>query len=123
MTTFNYQGMEYDEKTIKSFMAYSREVNRVYMNQVLADYLGSRWSVYAKDLYHKINMTMGVFGYDPKQEFLDEISDLLKEFREEVGWTKLDEEAIRYLGIKAFAYLKEEDRDRLNAFYVASQQN
>ena len=31
MTTFNYQGMEYDEKTIGFLIGYSRHVNRLYM--------------------------------------------------------------------------------------------
>ena len=57
------------------------------------------------------------------QKLLDDLSDLLEYLRKEVGWTKLDEEAIRYLGIKYFTELPEEDRNLLNRFYVASQKN
>jgi len=35
MTTFNYQGMEYDENYIKKHMLYSVNVNQFYMTRVL----------------------------------------------------------------------------------------
>ena len=123
MTTFNYQGMEYDEKTIVQLIGYSRHVNRLYMGQVLEHYFRSRWTIFAEDIFADINRLMQLLEGKPNQKLLDDLSGLLKDLRKEVGWTKLDEEAIRYLGIKYFTELPEEDRNLLNAFYVASQQN
>lgn len=123
MTTFNYHGMEYDEKTIGSLIGYSRHVNRLYMGRVLEQYFRSRWTIFAEDTFADINRIMIRLEGKVSQKLLDDLSDLLEDLRKEVGWTKLDEEAIRYLGIKYFTELPEEDRNLLNRFYVASQQN
>ena len=123
MTTFNYQGMEYDEKTIGILIGYSRHVNRLYMGQVLEQYFRSRWTIFAEDTFADINRVMIRLEGKVSQKLLDDLSGLLEDLRKEVGWTKLDEEAIRYLGIKYFTELPEEDRNLLNRFYVASQQN
>lgn len=123
MTTFNYQGMEYDEKTIEFLIGYSRHVNRLYMGRVLEQYFRSRWTIFAEDTFADINRIMIRLEGKVSQKLLDDLSDLLEDLRKEVGWTKLDEEAIRYLGIKYFTELPEEDRNLLNRFYVASQQN
>ena len=123
MTTFNYQGMEYEEKYIVQLIGYSRHVNRLYMGRVLEQYFRSRWTILAESIFTDINWTMQLFEGEKSQKLLDDLSDLLEDLRKEVGWTKLDEEAIRYLGIKYFMELPEEDRNLLNGFYVASQQN
>ena len=119
MTTFNYQGMEYDEKTIGFLIGYSRHVNRLYMGRVLEQYFRSRWTIFAEDTFADINRVMIRLEGKVSQKLLDDLRDL----RKEVGWKKIDEEAIRYLGIKYFTELPEEDRNLLNRFYVASQQN
>lgn len=123
MTTFNYQGLEYDEKTIGFLIGYSRHVNRLYMGRVLEQYFRSRWTIFAEDTFADINRIMIHLEGKVSQKLLDDLSGLLEDLRKEVGWTKLDEEAIRYLGIKYFTELPEEDRNLLNRFYVASQQN
>lgn len=123
MTTFNYQGMEYERKYIVALMGYSRNVNRLYMGRVLEQYFRSRWTIFAENTFADINKAMMLFEGKPSQKLLDDLSGLLEDLRKEVGWTKLDEEAIRYLGIKYFTELPEEDRNLLNRFYVSSQQN
>lgn len=123
MKTFDYLGMEYEEKYIVALIGYSRHVNRLYMGRVLEHYFRSRWTIFAEEIFADINRTMQLFEGKKSQKLLDDLSGLLKDLRKEVGWTKLDEEAIRYLGIKYFTELPEEDRNLLNRFYVASQQN
>ena len=123
MTTFNYQGMEYEEKYIVNLISYSREVNRIYMSQVLKHYFGTRWTIFAEEIFGDINQVMYLFQYNKTQKLLDDLSGLLEDLRKTVEWSELDEEAIRYLGIKYFTELPEEDRNHLNALFVASQQN
>ena len=114
MTTFNYQGMEYDENYIKKHMLYLMNVNRIYMERVLKEYFGNRFTDRAALKLDLVERMMWAFRNEPEQETLDDIVELTTELKQEVEWTKLDEEAIRYLGIKAFAELNDEDRDRLN---------
>ena len=123
MTTFNYKGMEYEEKNIVALISYSREVNRIYMARVLQHYFGTRWDIFAKEIFGDINQVMYLFQYNKTQKLLDDLSGLLEDLRKAVEWSELDEEAIRYLSIKYFAELPEEDRNHLNALFVASQQN
>lgn len=66
---------------------------------------------------------MYLFQYNKTQKLLDDLSGLLEDLRKAVEWSKLDEEAIRYLSIKYFVELPEEDRNHLNALFVVSQQN
>ncbi len=115
MTTFNYKGMEYEEKYIVALISYSREVNRIYMAQVLKHYFGTRWDTFAKEIFGDINQVMYLFQYNKTQKLLDDLSGLLKDLRKAVEWSELDEEAIRYLSIKYFTELPEEDRNHLNA--------
>lgn len=115
--------MEYERKYIVALMGYSRNANRLYMGRVLEQYFRSRWTIFAENTFADINKVMMLFEGKPSQKLLDDLSGLLEDLRKEVGWTKLDEEAIRYLGIKYFTELPEEDRNLLNRFYVSSQQN
>nr|DAW05930.1 MAG TPA: hypothetical protein [Caudoviricetes sp.] len=117
MTTFNYQGMEYDESYIKKHMLYSANVNRLYMTRVLKEYFGARFTDRAQRKLELVEHLMWSFRDEPDQETIDAIVEITTEFRQELEWTKLDEEAIRYLGIKAFTELDEEDRDRLNMLW------
>lgn len=117
MTTFNYQGMEYDESYIKKHMLYSANVNRLYMVRVLKEYFGARFTDRAQRKLELVEHLMWSFRDEPDQETINAIVEITTEFRQELEWTKLDEEAIRYLGIKAFTELDEEDRDRLNMLW------
>lgn len=117
MTTFNYQGMEYEESYIKKHMLYSANVNRLYMTRVLKEYFGARFTDRAQRKLELVEHLMWSFRDEPDQETIDAIVEITTEFRQEVEWTKLDEEAIRYLGIKAFTELDEEDRNRLNVLW------
>lgn len=117
MTTFNYQGMEYDENYIKKHMLYSVNVNQFYMTRVLKKYFGDRFTEQAERKLELIEHHMWCFRDTPDQEEIDVIVKMTTEFRQEVGWTKLDEEAIRYLGIKAFTELNEVHRNYLNALW------
>lgn len=114
MTTFNYQGMEYDESYIKKHMLYSVNVNRFYMVRVLKEYFGDRFTERAQQKLELIEHLMWSFRDVPDQETINAIVSTTTEFRQELEWTKLDEEAIRYLGIKAFTELDEELRNELN---------
>lgn len=117
MSKFVYQGMEYEESYIKKHMLYSTNVNRLYMVRVLKEYFGARYTDRAQRKLELIEHLMWSFRNEPDQETIDDIVVYTTEFRQEVEWTKLDEESIRYLGIKAFTELDEEDRDRLNALW------
>lgn len=117
MTTFNYQGMEYDENYIKKHMLYSVNVNQFYMTRVLKKYFGDRFTEQAERKLELIEYHMWCFRDTPDQEEIDVIVKMTTEFRQEVEWTKLDEEAIRYLGIKAFTELDEVRRNYLNALW------
>lgn len=90
MTTFNYQGMEYDEKTIGFLISYSRHVNCLYMGRVLEQYFRSRWTIFAEETFADINRIMIRLEGKVSQKLLDDLSDLLEDLRKEVGWTKLD---------------------------------
>lgn len=117
MGKFMYQGMEYSERYIKKHMRYSATVNRLYMTQVLKEYFGARFTDRAQRKLELVEHLMWSFRDEPDQETIDTIVEVTTEFRQELEWTKLDEEAIRYLGIKAFTELDEEDRNRLNALW------
>lgn len=117
MGKFMYQGMEYGERYIKKHMQYSATVNCLYMTQVLKEYFGARFTDRAQRKLELIEHLMWSFRDEPDQETIDTIVEVTTEFRQELEWTKLDEEAIRYLGIKAFTELDEEDRNRLNALW------
>lgn len=117
MSKFVYQGMEYEESYIKKHMLYSMNVNRIYMERVLKEYFGDRFTDRGALKLDMVERMMRSFRVEPEQETIDNIVTYTTEFRQEVGWTKLDEEAIRYLGIKAFAELNEEDRNRLNVLW------
>ena len=117
MSKFIYQGMEYSESYIKKHMLYSANVNRLYLTRVLKEYFGARFTDRAQRKLELVEHLMWSFRDEPDQETIDAIVEVTTEFRQEVEWTKLDEEAIRYLGIKAFAELDEEDRNRLNTLW------
>lgn len=117
MGKFMYQGMEYGERYIKKHMQYSANVNQLYMTQVLKEYFGARFTDRAQRKLELIEHLMWSFRDEPDQETIDTIVEVTTEFRQELEWTKLDEEAIRYLGIKAFTELDEEDRNRLNVLW------
>lgn len=117
MGKFMYQGMEYDESYIKKHMLYSANVNRLYMTRVLKEYFGARFTDRAQRKLELVEHLMWSFRDEPDQETIDTIVEVTTEFRQELEWTKLDEEAIRYLGIKAFTELNEEDRNRLNVLW------
>lgn len=117
MGKFMYQGMEYGERYIKKHMRYSATVDRLYMTQVLKEYFGARFTDRAQRKLELVEHLMWSFRDEPDQETIDTIVEVTTEFRQELEWTKLDEEAIRYLGIKAFTELDEEDRNRLNALW------
>lgn len=117
MGKFMYQGTEYDESYIKKHMLYSANVNRLYMTRVLKEYFGERFTDRAQRKLELVEHLMWSFRDEPDQETIDTIVEVTTEFRQELEWTKLDEEAIRYLGIKAFTELDEEDRNRLNVLW------
>lgn len=117
MSKFVYQGMEHEESYIKKHMLYSANVNRLYMTRILKEYFGNRFSSNAQRKLELIEHLMWSFRDEPDQETIDDIVTYTVEFKQEVEWTSLDEEAIRYLGIKAFTELDEEDRDRLNTLW------
>lgn len=117
MGKFMYQGMEYGERYIKKHMQYSATVNCLYMTQVLKEYFGARFTDRAQRKLELVEHLMWSFRDEPDQETIDTIVEVTTEFRQELEWTKLDEEAIRYLGVKAFTELDEEDRNRLNALW------
>lgn len=117
MGKFMYQGMEYGESYIKKHMLYSANVNRLYMTRVLKEYFGARFTDRAQRKLELVEHLMWSFRDEPDQETIDTIVEVTTEFRQELEWTKLDEEAIRYLGIKAFTELDEEDRNRLNVLW------
>lgn len=117
MSKFIYQGMEYDESYIKKHMLYSENVNRLYMTRVLKEYFGNRFTERAQLKLELMEHLMWAFRDEPEQETIDAIVKVTTEFRQEVEWTKLDEEAIRYLGIKAFTELYEEERKQLNMLW------
>lgn len=117
MSKFMYQGMEYSESYIKKHMLYSANVNRLYLTRVLKEYFGARFTDRAKRKLELVEHLMWSFRDEPDQETIDAIVEVTTEFRQEVEWTKLDEEAIRYLGIKAFTELDEEDRNQLNVLW------
>ena len=117
MSKFMYQGMEYSESYIKKHMLYSANVNRLYLTRVLKEYFGERFTDRAQRKLELVEHLMWSFRDEPDQETIDAIVEVTTEFRQEVEWTKLDEEAIRYLGIKAFTELDEEDRNRLNTLW------
>mgnify|MGYP001739371028 FL=1 len=117
MGKFMYQGMEYDESYIKKHMLYSANVNRLYMTRVLKEYFGARFTDRAQRKLELVEHLMWSFRDEPDQETIDTIVEVTTEFRQELEWTKLDEESIRYLGIKAFTELDEEDRNRLNVLW------
>lgn len=117
MSKFVYQGMEHEESYIKKHMLYSANVNRLYMTRILKEYFGNRFSSNAQLKLELIEHLMRAFRNEPEQETIDDIVTYTVEFKQEVEWTSLDEEAIRYLGIKAFTELDEEDRNRLNTLW------
>lgn len=117
MSKFMYQGMEYSESYIKKHMLYSANVNRLYLTRVLKEYFGARFTDIAQRKLELVEHLMWSFRDEPDQETIDAIVEVTTEFRQEVEWTKLDEEAIRYLGIKAFTELDEEDRNQLNVLW------
>lgn len=117
MSKFMYQGMEYSESYIKKHMLYSTNVNRLYLTRVLKEYFGARFTDRAQRKLELVEHLMWSFRDEPDQETIDAIVEVTTEFRQEVEWTKLDEEAIRYLGIKAFTELDEEDRNQLNVLW------
>jgi hypothetical protein len=117
MGKFMYQGMEYGERYIKKHMLYSSNVNRLYMTRVLKEYFGARFTDRAQRKLELVEHLMWSFRDEPDQETIDTIVEVTTEFRQELEWTKLDEEAIRYLGIKAFTELDEDDRNRLNVLW------
>lgn len=98
-------------------MLYSVNVNQFYMTRVLKKYFGDRFTEQAERKLELIKHHMWCFRDTPDQEEIDVIVKMTTEFRQEVGWTKLDEEAIRYLGIKAFTELDEVRRNYLNALW------
>lgn len=114
MVKYTYQGMEYTESYIKKHMLYSANVNRLYLTRVLKEYFGNRFTDRAQQKLELVEHLMWSFRNEPDQETIDTIVEMTTDFRQEVEWTKLDEEAIRYLGIKAFTELNDEDRDNLN---------
>ena len=117
MGKFMYQGMEYDESYIKKHMLYSMNVNRIYMERVLKEYFGECFTDRAQRKLELVEHLMWSFRDEPDQETIDTIVEVTTEFRQELEWTKLDEESIRYLGIKAFTELDEDDRNRLNVLW------
>lgn len=117
MSKFMYQGMEYSESYIKKHMLYSANVNQLYLTRVLKEYFGARFTDRAQRKLELVEHLMGSFRDEPDQETIDAIVEVTTKFRQEVEWTKLDEEAIRYLGIKAFTELDEEDRNQLNVLW------
>lgn len=117
MSKFMYQGMEHSESYIKKHMLYSANVNRLYLTRVLKEYFGARFTDRAQRKLELVEHLMWSFRDEPDQETIDAIVEVTTEFRQEVEWTKLDEEAIRYLGIKAFTELDEEDRNQLNVLW------
>lgn len=117
MVKYTYQGMEYTESYIKKHMLYSANVNRLYLTRVLKEYFGNRFTDRAQRKLELVEHLMWSFRNEPDQETIDAIVEMTTEFRQEVEWTKLDEEAIRYLGIKAFTELDEEDRNQLNILW------
>ena len=117
MSKIIYQGMEHSESYIKKHMLYSANVNRLYLTRVLKEYFGARFTDRAQRKLELVEHLMWSFRDEPDQETIDSIVEVTTEFRQEVEWTKLDEEAIRYLGIKAFTELDEEDRNQLNVLW------
>lgn len=96
MSKFMYQGMEYSESYIKNHMLYSANVNCLYLTRVLKEYFGARFTDRAQRKLELVEHLMWSFRDEPDQETID---------------------AIRYLGIKAFTELDEEDRNRLNTLW------
>lgn len=117
MSKFMYLGAAFDEDYIKKHILYTLNVNRIYKERVLKEYFGKRFTDRAERKMKIIENLMWRFRDEPDQDTIDVIVEIEKEFREEVAWTSLDTEAIRYLCIKAFTEINEEDRDRLNMLW------
>lgn len=118
MTKYMYQGLKQDVTEVIARIRYTQKVNLYYMNRLLPDYFGKRWTNDVDQLWRAINGCLRDFReVEQKQSLLDMAEGMLAKLKQEVEWTDLDSKAIEFLGIKAFTELREEQRDALNDLY------
>ena len=118
MTKYNYQGLKLDVAEVIARIRYTQGVNLYYMNRLLPDYFGKRWTTDVDQLWRAINGCLRDFRkLEQKQSLLDMAEGMLAKLKLEVEWTDLDTKAIEFLGVKYFTELREEQRDNLNELY------
>ena len=118
MTKYMYQGLKQDVTEVIARIRYTQKVNLYYMNRLLPDYFGKRWTSDVDQLWRAMNGCLRDFReVEQKQSLLDMAEGMLAKLKQEVEWTDLDSKAIEFLGIKAFTELREEQRDTLNDLY------
>lgn len=120
MTKYMYQGLKRDVTEVIARIRYSNKVNMYYMNRLLPEYFGKRWTSDVDQLWRAINGCLRDFReVEQKQSLLDMAERMLAKLKLEVEWTDLDTKAIEFLGVKYFTELREEQRDALNDYYSA----
>lgn len=118
MTKYNYQGLKLDVAEVIARIRYTQGVNLYYMNRLLPDYFGKRWTTDVDQLWRAVNGCLRDFReLEQKQSLLDMAEGMLAKLKLEVEWTDLDTKAIEFLGVKYFTELREEQRDTLNELY------
>lgn len=118
MTKYNYQGLKLDVAEVIARIRYTQGVNLYYMNRLLPDYFGKRWTTDVDQLWRAVNGCLRDFReLEQKQSLLDMAEGMLAKLKLEVEWTDLDAKAIEFLGVKYFTELREEQRDTLNELY------
>lgn len=118
MTKYMYQGLKLDVAEVIARIRYTQGVNLYYMNRLLPDYFGKRWTTDVDQLWRAVNGCLRDFReLERKQSLLDMAEGMLAKLKLEVEWTDLDTKAIEFLGVKYFTELREEQRDTLNELY------
>ena len=118
MTKYMYQGLKLDVAEVIARIRYTQGVNLYYMNRLLPDYFGKRWTTDVDQLWRAVNGCLRDFReLEQKQSLLDMAEGMLAKLKLEVEWTDLDTKAIEFLGVKYFTELREEQRDTLNELY------
>lgn len=119
MKTFMFKGNKTEVTEIIKEVRYTEAKNMYYMNRILPEYFGKRWTSNADSLWRSVNNCLHDFCDEERQSLLDMSEEMMTKLKEEVEWTDLDQKAIEYLEVKSFTELREEQRDKLNFLYTA----
>ena len=109
MKTFMFKGTKTEVTEIIKEIRYTEAVNMYYMNRILPEYFGKRWTSNADSLWRSVNNCLHDFCDEERQSLLDMSEGMMTKLKEEV----------EYLEVKSFTELREEQRDKLNFLYTA----